>query len=607
MRPLLSLFLVSLFMVMCSPKEQASITVDSIRLSNSTVSLVKGQKITLQAEVLPLNSEQQKLSWYSTDNSIASVDNGTVVGNELGEATITVKSGRVWSNCLVRVVAQKIPVESITSEVKELSLVVDGEVRLSYSLTPENTTDLISWSSSDEDVARVVDGTVFARAVGTTVITATVGNKSVSWTVHVKLTAPKITRLDVSPDKLDMEVGDVRLLDVELGSDRPEDVNIDWSSDNESVISVLNGRLTAKKVGNATVTAKAGDLEAKCAVTVSEKSSEIKVLRLDKSNIQLRVDQTITLRVHVIPEDALGKLEWSSSDEKVATVSRYGFVKAIAEGKADITVKVGNRSVVCNLEVVSGLQADDFIIEVSDISSLDGLVSLTPPSDDVTFVFDIFSKARYDRIVETSGGVINHSLAFWEQFGDADFLASLKTGPQKMRVSDPGSNAPFPGMSYVATCFGIDKNKNITSPLKVVKFKLNGSTPSSNKLSFKETGVTTTALLGEILTTNNDGYYITIQTRKYVDFYKNKEQNNPNELIEGLSPVNYMIYRAFEADLKDRKLDDLILHGNTKLTDGYFAPKRPGREYVLVIVGLNKDQGLCTTPVYHYFTTKSNY
>ncbi|WP_278834142.1 Ig-like domain-containing protein, partial [Porphyromonas cangingivalis] len=92
MKPLLSLFFVALLMIMCSPQKERDIMIDSIRLSNSIISLVKGEKITLEAEVLPLNSTHQQLSWYSTDNTIASVSNdGTIVANEAGEATITVR------------------------------------------------------------------------------------------------------------------------------------------------------------------------------------------------------------------------------------------------------------------------------------------------------------------------------------------------------------------------------------------------------------------------------------------------------------------------------------------------------------------------------------
>lgn len=603
MRPLLSLFLVALFMVMCSPKEEADIMVDTIRLSSSTVSLVKGQKVTLEAEVLPLNSVNQNLSWYSTDNSVASVNNGTVVANELGEATITVKSGRVWANCLVRVVAQKIPVESIMSEQKELSLNVEEQIQLNYTLTPANTTDIVYWSSSDETVARVVGGMVFARATGTTVITATVGDKSICWTVRVVLPAPKVTKLVVSPATLEMEVEDVKLISAEVTADRPEDVIVAWSSDNSEVVTVLNGRLTAKKEGSATVTAKVGDFEGKCAVTVVKQSTEIKALRLNKTNTRLRVDEAITLVAYVLPEKALGILEWSSSNEEIATVSPYGYVKAKSEGQVQITVRAGAQTAVCNIEVVTGLSADDFNIEISDVTALDAIVTLMPPADDVTYIFDIYSKPLYEKIIMTSGGIIEHNLAFWKEFGDAQFYPELKTGVNKKSVAYESSGT-FPGLTYVATSFGIDRNKNITSPLKVVEFKLNGNIPSSNKLSFKEKEITSTGISGEVVASNADGYYITLQTKKFVDFYKNKQANNPNELMEGLPPIEYMLFKCLTSELDKRTLEELILHGNTTITNDYFGAKRPRTDYVLIMVGLNKEQGLCTEPVYHYFTTK---
>lgn len=604
MKPLLSLFFVALLMIMCSPQKERDIMIDSIRLSNSTISLVKGEKITLEAEVLPLNSTHQQLSWYSTDNTIASVSNdGTIVANEAGEATITVRAGKVWTSCLVRVVAQKIPVQSFSSETQEVVLPPDEQVKLSYTVTPENTTDHIRWKSADESIARVVGGTVFARTLGTTTITGTIGDKSLTWTVHVRQAPPKVSHIEITPSVLEIEVDEVHLLGLKVSADRPEDVTITWHSSDDRIVSVLNGRITAKKQGSAVITAKSGELEGKCTVTVIEKSNEIKSLSLDKESAKLRVEESVTLQAHVVPESALSMLKWSSSDESIATVSPYGMIKAVGKGKAEITVEVGNRSAVCTLTVTAGLEADDFIIDISDISALDATVTLTPPDDEMTYVFDVYSLHQYETI-EKNGGVIEHNFAFWKQFGDDSFQTDLKTGITKTNVADNKEPGPFPGMTYVATCFGIDRNKNVTSPLKAVKFELKGSTPSDNKITFKEIEITQKGIAGEITTTNADGYYLSVQRRRYVDSYRDQEKNDPTKLIEGLSPTHYMIYRALGADLKYGTLDELILHGNITLKDDYFGAKSPGREYVLIIVGMDKEKGLCTEPIYHYFKTK---
>lgn len=49
--------------------------------------------------------------------------------------------------------------------------------------TPENTTDVVSWSSSNENVATVENGVVTIHGIGTATITATCGNQTASATI----------------------------------------------------------------------------------------------------------------------------------------------------------------------------------------------------------------------------------------------------------------------------------------------------------------------------------------------------------------------------------------------------------------------------------------
>ena len=62
------------------------------------------------------------------------------------------------------------------------------------------------------------------------------------------------------------------------------------------------------------------------------------VISLDHFAYSVPIGRTITLKMTVTPKKNL-KVEWSSSDESVATVSSKGVVKGISEGNAHITVK----------------------------------------------------------------------------------------------------------------------------------------------------------------------------------------------------------------------------------------------------------------------------
>ncbi|MGN0846474.1 MAG: Ig-like domain-containing protein [Kiritimatiellia bacterium] len=82
-----------------------------------------------------------------------------------------------------------VAVESVTLDQQEASLTVGAELQLTATVNPDNATDKkVTWTTSAEGIATVVDGKVTAVAAGEATITATAGGKSATCTVTV--TAP---------------------------------------------------------------------------------------------------------------------------------------------------------------------------------------------------------------------------------------------------------------------------------------------------------------------------------------------------------------------------------------------------------------------------------
>jgi len=96
-------------------------------------------------------------------------------GQTVGEATATGK------------ITPLVPAESVTLSASTLALTLDGTASgtLTATVAPADTTDTVTWSSSDPAVAAVSGGTVTAKKVGTATVTATAGGKSASCTVTV--------------------------------------------------------------------------------------------------------------------------------------------------------------------------------------------------------------------------------------------------------------------------------------------------------------------------------------------------------------------------------------------------------------------------------------
>ena len=87
----------------------------------------------------------------------------------------------------------------------------------------------------------------------------------------------------------------------------------------------------------------------------SFRTEAIKVtgLSLNRTGAGLRLNETLQLEATVTPPDAThGTVKWTSSNEKVATVSQTGLVKPVAKGKATITAQAEDFTATCDLGVL---------------------------------------------------------------------------------------------------------------------------------------------------------------------------------------------------------------------------------------------------------------
>lgn len=187
---LLALSAIMLLMASCDKPAPAPIKVAGVSLNQASVKLVEGDQVTLIATVTPSDAANKNVSWISSDNTIATVDNGKVTALKVGSATITVttQDGNKTATCSVTVTARTYPVESVTLSNDSVELTEGKEVTLTATVNPDNATNKnITWSSSDTAIATVDNGKVTAIKAGTATITVTTedGNKTASCVVKV--------------------------------------------------------------------------------------------------------------------------------------------------------------------------------------------------------------------------------------------------------------------------------------------------------------------------------------------------------------------------------------------------------------------------------------
>ena len=213
----------------------------------------------------------------------------------------------------------------------------------------------LAWTSSDESVATVDEtGTVTAVAAGEAEITAAVKDTEMQdvCVITVKVSAKELK----VPDTLDVKLNDTDEAAIEAKCE-PEDasnISFDFASSDEEVATVdKDGKVKVLKAGECDITTTLMQDGEK----VTEKTTHVKAfyevesITLDSNEGKLTVGNSHTIKATIAPEEVAAEttIEWSSSNEKVATVDSNGKVTAISSGNATITATAGEES--ANYEV----------------------------------------------------------------------------------------------------------------------------------------------------------------------------------------------------------------------------------------------------------------
>ena len=211
----------------------------------------------------------------------------------------------------------------------------------------------LAWTSSDESVA-TVDETGTVTAAGEAEITAAVKDTEMQdvCVITVKVSAKELK----VPDTLEVKLNDTDETAIEAKCE-PEDasnISFDFASSDEGVATVdKDGKVKVLKAGECDITTTLMQDGEK----VTEKTTHVKAfyevesITLDSNEGKLTVGNSHTIKATVAPEEVAAEttIEWSSSNEKVATVDSNGKVTAVSSGNATITATAGEES--ANYEV----------------------------------------------------------------------------------------------------------------------------------------------------------------------------------------------------------------------------------------------------------------
>lgn len=149
--------------------------------------------VQLKATVAPDDATDKTVTWTSSDDTIATVDNnGLVTFVKDGTATITATSTNgQTATTKVTVKAPVISVDGITLDQATASVETGKTVTLTATVSPDGATDkTVTWTTSDDKLATVADGVVTGVGAGEVTITATTKDGSKTATSTITVTAP---------------------------------------------------------------------------------------------------------------------------------------------------------------------------------------------------------------------------------------------------------------------------------------------------------------------------------------------------------------------------------------------------------------------------------
>lgn len=248
-----------------------------------------------------------------------------------------------------------VPVTEVTLDKATLALNTGGTATLNATVKPDDSTKKkVTWASSNEAVASVVDGKVTAISAGNAKITATAGGKTATCdvTVTASVTPPDkpvtvpVSGLTLNPNQASatLAVGGKTTFTAVVAPANATDKKVTWSTSDPKVAAITgqdsSGKITVtgKKTGTAKITAAAGGKTVTCTVTV---------VSLNKTKLTLGKGEKFTLKVNGTKK----KASWSASSNGVMVKNGKLTAKKVGKKAVTITAKVDGVSLTCKVTV----------------------------------------------------------------------------------------------------------------------------------------------------------------------------------------------------------------------------------------------------------------
>lgn len=376
--------------------ETVSIGPSSIK-ADLTQKVAIGGKLELNVTTIPSTIDKSLLTYTSSDDRIATVDqNGVVTGISKGTSVITVKAYNGTSLDIEVIVGGSVD-QSISINTRDFEMQVGETKTLKVIFDPLDTVDTsVTWTSSNKSVATISKyGYVEALKPGKTTIKAVSSNGNVD-KIEITVVPQAIEYIYLFAYQTTCVVGYVgKIGNITIIPEVDNYENIVFTSSNEKVIKVFSdGTMEAVGVGKATITVSSIDGSKSTSVdyvVTSVNPTDIEIERY----ITINISENYQLEPLIKPINTTDKtLTYKVKDENVLTVDNSGLVKPQKVGTTYVTISCGDVETnvyICVTPVeITKLSSDEQFIEIEEGSERKLNLIINP------------SNATYQDIIYTS-------------------------------------------------------------------------------------------------------------------------------------------------------------------------------------------------------------
>lgn len=226
----------------------------------------KANTSDIPTKISQLENDSEFVTQTQLDNVIISAGGFTVKNLSTSEISE-----------ILSAISVVVPVESIVASTNYLSINVGETRQITYNILPANATDkTVTYSSSDNSKVSVDQlGNIRALEEGDVLITITCSN-GVSTDCQVVVSAVSevvaVTGISLSKSSLSMHTGDSVNLTANITPTTATNKSVTWESNEPTIASIANGRVTALADGEAIITCRSvsnSNITATCTVSVT--------------------------------------------------------------------------------------------------------------------------------------------------------------------------------------------------------------------------------------------------------------------------------------------------------------------------------------------------